>query len=63
MARLVNQHGTAQMDSDIVAAAIRAASVTVGQVHFSSDTDPNIGITGRIIGKIAKEILEELRRN
>lgn len=62
MAKLLNQHGTTSLDSDVVAAAIRAASVAVGVVHIRSTEDPVIANTGIIIGKIAKEIIAELRR-
>lgn len=63
MTRVVNQHGTTQLEPEIVAAAIRTAGQVLGQCSLPNESSQNIEECGRIVGKLAKAIIEELRRN
>lgn len=63
MARLVNRHGTVGMEAEIVAAAIRTAGQVLGQCSLPNENSQNIEECGRIVGKLAKAILEELRKD
>lgn len=48
---------------EVLAAAINAASVLVGQVRISNTLSPTLVDSGQIVARIAKEIIKELRKD
>lgn len=53
--------GVGYVNVDLIAAAVKAAASSIGVCQIRGVTDPNLPAIGATIGKIAKEILIELK--